>query len=480
MSAQVAAVGRWRRQATTSVAALGLVAVAVPGVVLAVYSAAGPSHVVPLGMRGYGFPGWLAGPFGGLVGSPLDDSSYGLLVLTMSLGYLLVVSSAGTLRTGPTLAVIALLHVVFMLTPPVTSTDLTNYVAYARLGALHGLSPYLHTVAAVPVDPSYVWSTWRHYRSPYGPVFTLLSYAVVPLGYTGAVWALKVLFTAAAAGCLALVWRIARVLGRPPLAAVAFVGLNPAWLFWLIGGGHNDSVMVLLVLASILLALQGRNARSGLVAVVAAGIKGPALLLLPFLALRARRPSPRLMLGFAAGGALVALVSAIAFDSVGAALSFHRQSDFASVQSVPGQVAPLFGVSVLEPPVRTLPAIALVLGLAACAVWTFRTRRWLAGYGWATAVLIATFLWELPWYVVWLIPVAALVRGPALRIAAVGLTLMLLWSHTPHAEVSELIPIRSPEVQCRAHGVLPCVRKGEGALPKGKPNPLKHRSGRGQ
>jgi hypothetical protein len=54
-----------------------------------------------------------------------------------------------------------------------------NYLGYARLGALHGLNPYTHILGSEPRDPVYVWISWHHLSSPYGELFTLLTY---PLG----------------------------------------------------------------------------------------------------------------------------------------------------------------------------------------------------------------------------------------------------------------------------------------------------------
>ena len=52
----------------------------------------------------------------------------------------------------------------------------------------------------------------------------------------------------------------------------------------------------------------------------------------------------------------------------------------------------------------------------------------MAGAGWATLALIASLSWLMPWYVVWLLPLAALVRGPALRRVSVALTIYLILS----------------------------------------------------
>ena len=54
----------------------------------------------------------------------------------------------------------------------------------------------------------------------------MLPIAKLPL--PAAYWTYKVLATLASLGMLAAVWACARRLGRPPAAAVAFVGLEPA------------------------------------------------------------------------------------------------------------------------------------------------------------------------------------------------------------------------------------------------------------
>ena len=328
--------------------AVGVASVALAGVELAVDSAARASSAVPIAQRGFGFPAWMAGPLHHVGDTRLTAQGYGVLVLVMCVGYVLAITNHRSLRVVPVLAVIVFLHLTFMSAPPLALTDLTNYVAYARLGALHGLSPYLHTPAAVPVDASFPWATWRHYRSPYGPLFTLLTYAFAPLGMVWTFWGLKMVVALAAGGCLALVWRCAKLLERPPLGAVVFVGLNPAWLIWAVGGGHNDTLMELLVLAALLLTLTRRHALAGGAAVASAAVKVPALLILPFLALAV--PSRRrLLAGAAVAAALVGLATLVAFGSLDPLAAFHRQANFISRRSVLGQLAPLFGSSALSP-----------------------------------------------------------------------------------------------------------------------------------
>lgn len=415
---------------------LGVAAAVAAGLELAVHSAARASSAVPITERGFGFPAWMAGPLHHLRHTQLTSLEYGVLVAVMCAGYLLAIVNHRELRVVPVLLAVAVLHVAFTCAPPLGLTDMTNYVGYARLGALHHLDPYVHTPAAAAFDPSFPWVTWRHYRSPYGPLFTLLTYALAPLGIVWTFWALKALVTAAALGCLALVWHCARALGRAPLGAVAFVGLNPAWLVWAVGGGHNDTLMELLALAALLLALRGRHALGGAAAVLAGAVKVPALVVLPFLGVEpaSRR---RLVAGAAVAGVAVAIVTALAFGSLAPLTAFQRQGDFVSKRSVIGQLVSLFGGSALSPWVRTAATAALGVALIGCFAWALRTRRWLDGYAWATIALVAALLWVFPWYVVWLLPAAALTQRPGARVVATAIGLVLLWGYTPHATLSD-------------------------------------------
>ncbi len=61
-----------------------------------------------------------------------------------------------------------------------------------------------------------------------------------------------------------------------------------------------------------------------------------------------------------------------------------------------------------------------------------RDHDWLAGSGWAMLALIASAAWLMPWYVIWLLPLAALARGISLRLATVALTLFLMLTLGPY------------------------------------------------
>ncbi len=58
---------------------------------------------------------------------------------------------------------------------------------------------------------------------------------------------------------VALVWNGARLRGVDPVKAVALVGLNPLIVVYGVGGGHNDVLMMVPLLAGVVLLLQRRG-----------------------------------------------------------------------------------------------------------------------------------------------------------------------------------------------------------------------------
>ncbi len=60
-----------------------------------------------------------------------------------------------------------------------------------------------------------------------------------------------------------------------------------------------------------------------------------------------------------------------------------------------------------------------------------REGDWLSRAGWATFALIASLGWVMPWYVIWVLPLAALGSSQQLRRAALGLTVFLVLVFLP-------------------------------------------------
>lgn len=378
-------------------------------------------------------PSWLSGPLAGL-GAHITHNQFLLLEAAMAVGYLGLLAARVELGRGAVLGAIGVLNVAFLLAPPLLSTDVFSYLDYARLGALHGIDPYVHGPVAARGDPAFPFTAWRHVGSAYGPLFTLATYPLAWLSLPLAVWGLKAMAVCASLGCVALVWRIAGQLGRSPVRAAAVFGLNPVLLVWTVGGAHNDVLMLLLALAAVSLVLGRREALGGGALVAAAAVKATAGIALPFLLLGARR-GWRVALGIAGAAALVIGVAAVAFPGhpLGVVSVLHsEQQRLVAYDGVPNAVAQLVGLPGVDATVRDVALALLVVALVALAVLVRRGYDWVSACGWALLGVVAASPWLLAWYTVWPLPFAAVSRDRRLLAATVVVQAWFLANHIPH------------------------------------------------
>ena len=139
----------------------------------------------------------------------------------MYASYVAALAYVPRLRRRWAIATVVAVHVVFFLSPPLALTDIFNYVNYGRMEIVHHLNPYTTIPILEPHnDPSYDLSNWHQLLSPYGPLFTMLTFLVVPLGVAATFWVLKGVLALAGLATLLLVWKCARLLGRDPVKAI--------------------------------------------------------------------------------------------------------------------------------------------------------------------------------------------------------------------------------------------------------------------
>jgi hypothetical protein len=400
------------------------------GVLICLRAAAAPSGLIPASW--HGMPGWMSGPLPGL-GAGLTSSAFSAFFLIMCGCYLAVLALARSLDARVTVGAIVLLHVVFLLAPPLLSSDVFGYIDWARLGTLHGLDPYAHGSLAAPQDAAFAYFRWRtDMPSPYGPAFTVLSYATAPLGLAGAFWAFKAAAAAASLGCVALTAACARRLGTDPLRAAALVGLNPLVLVWAVGGAHNDLLATAAMVAGVWLAIAGRQRAGGATLVAAAALKASAGVVLPY-ALIGSRDRRRMLIGAGLAAAAVVVVGLAVFGThlTGLLAANRDQQNLVARTSVPNQLGVLLGVGGITPAIRAVAIAVLAAALLWTLVRTWRGADWIASAGWATLALIACSAWVMPWYAVWLLPLAAIGRDRRLLIATLALCAYLVAVRTP-------------------------------------------------
>jgi alpha-1,6-mannosyltransferase len=175
-----------------------------------------------------------------------------------------------------------------------------------------------------------------------------------------------------------------------------------------------------------------RELGAGALLVVAVAIKFTAVLLLPFLLLAA--PSVRARLRVAAG-ALIATVplAAMSVALFGLTLpNLSNQSTLLTPFSVPNLLGDLIGAGGGAPWLLHLSDAALVVLVGWLVV---RRRDWVSGAGWATLALLASLPWLMPWYVIWVLPLAALGTSQRLRRWTLAMSAFLVLSFVPQTGV---------------------------------------------
>ncbi|SBT45184.1 alpha-1,6-mannosyltransferase [Micromonospora auratinigra] len=401
-----------------------------------------------------------------------------LIIATWLVGTALLAWAWWSLRdqvpdTRWVLVTIALWLLPMLVTPPLGSRDA---YAYACQGASYagGINPYEQGVSALPcpwLDTiSYIW---RDTPAPYGPLFVVLSGAVVTAAgsLAGSVALFRLL---AVAGVALTAWTLpvlARRCGVPPQRALWLALACPLVPVHLISGAHNDAMMVGLLVAGLAV-VASRPGRplpllaGGLLLGLAGAIKVTALVVLPFAALAAIVGPYRIRTLLRDGGWVVgAAVATVVGVTLAAGLDFGFISGLeqgglvvawtsppTAVGQTVGYLAAIFGAHVDALPVTR--AIGMVV-LLALLVWlwfrAFRRRDpfWHAGLALAATVALSPLFH--PWYWTWpLVVLAATARrtGWFSLVALVSSFLVLAdgtglprWTKMPGAPLMTLLVI---------------------------------------
>jgi hypothetical protein len=425
------AVSRPVAVAALAVLALTYIALAVP------VAAPGSTVVLAAAERS---PDWLLGPWRAFGAGGADGALTGPLYYTglwvAMLAYVAMLACSRAIGVRLAAAAIVLLHVLFLLAPPLLSQDVFSYISYARLDVVHGLNPYTHSPDAAPQDAAFVFAGSKDATSAYGPLFTLASYPLAKLGVPTAFWTLKAIAAAASLGVVALTAACARRLGRDPVFAALAVGLNPLVLVHVVGGAHNDALMVLLVMAGALALLGTRDRLAGVAGAGAAAVKASAGLALGFFVVGARERLAVIAGALAVlAAAAVAALAAFGADAVDAFLVIGENQGRTTRWSLPQRTADgisgLTGASsdtVVDFTRGVFAALfALVLVVLVRRTWrTPGTPYWIEAAGWATLALLLASAWLVPWYAIWLVPLTVLSGNRLLLGAALALCAYML------------------------------------------------------
>jgi hypothetical protein len=186
----------------------------------------------------------------------------------------------GRLSTPVALLALVLWSVPLLLGPPIFSKDIYSYIGQGLI-AHRGLDPYSIPPSALGHGPllNSIASVWRHSPAPYGPVFVELARGVTVAVGSSIVPEVLALRGVEVVGMVLLaifVPRLARQVGTDPQLATWLGVLSPLVLLSYMASGHNDCLMMGLVVLGVSLWLDDRRVVALVLCTLATMVKASA------------------------------------------------------------------------------------------------------------------------------------------------------------------------------------------------------------
>lgn len=340
-----------------------------------------------------------------------------------------------------------------VIAPPVFTRDVFSYLGQGEL-ALHGLDPYALGPAvlgdAIAENVHFFWSTTP---APYGPLFILVAKGVVWATGEHLILGVILMRLVLMVGLGLLVWALPGLVrhlgGRLPVALWLMIA-SPMTVIHLVGGPHNDLLMIGLLATGTLLVLEKKHVAGFGLVTAGMAVKATAGVALPFLVwVWASRleGGPRKRFLRAAAGGMAVVVTVFAGIMLAAQVNFgwlsalHAPTMIVNWLNPPtavGQIlhgiVGIFG-SLPQDPFVTMTRTVGIVALVAIAL----TQWWRARHGGADAVrrmgivLCAVAVLSpptLPWYFTWSFAILAGIPWTARRlgvVASVAVFLVLVY-----------------------------------------------------
>ncbi|MCX4583818.1 polyprenol phosphomannose-dependent alpha 1,6 mannosyltransferase MptB [Streptomyces sp. NBC_01481] len=168
-----------------------------------------------------------------------------------------------------------------LLAPPLFSRDVYSYLAQGAMVDAQ-IDVYTHGPSRLggPL-PAEVAPLWQHTPTPYGPLFLACARAITDFTrsevFTG-VLGMRLVALLGVAVMVCCLPALARHCGADPAAALWLGALNPLVLLHLVGGAHNDAIMLGLLGAGLVAALGRWPIVAVVLVTLAALVKAPAAL----------------------------------------------------------------------------------------------------------------------------------------------------------------------------------------------------------
>lgn len=172
--------------------------------------------------------------------------------------------------------------VLLILSFPVTSNDIFNYIATAKVAFFYKENPYLVMPIEIPNEPMLTFLNASNKVSLYGPFWialTALPYAIGAGNLLFTIFAFKLFIVGWYLMLCYLIWKLS---GKTTWN-LAFFALNPLVVLTTLVDAHNDVVMMALALLAFLAVKHKRYLMSALFMFASILIKGATVFLVPVL-----------------------------------------------------------------------------------------------------------------------------------------------------------------------------------------------------
>ncbi|MFC6011999.1 alpha-(1-_6)-mannopyranosyltransferase A [Nocardia lasii] len=211
-----------------------------------------------------------------------------LLMITawVRLGRTTLGKGGSTVTLNELRAIVGIWITPLLFAAPMFSRDAYSYLAQGAL-LRDGFDPYqVGPVANPGVLLDNVSPVWTTTTAPYGPVFLLMGRAITSLTGDNVIAGTIALRFVMLPGLALMMWAVpylTKHLGGKPTVALWLAVLNPLVLVHLIGGVHNEMLMVGLMCAGTALVLERHHVAGIVVVAIGVAIKATAGVALPFL-----------------------------------------------------------------------------------------------------------------------------------------------------------------------------------------------------
>jgi alpha-1,6-mannosyltransferase len=338
---------------------------------------------------------------------------------------------------------LALWIVPLLVVAPLFSRDVFSYAAQGEMMS-HHINPYQYGPGTLGSSPyvSGVDSLWLNTAAPYGPLFLMLAGWSASLSFHHALVTVLLLRLQSIAGVALIAYcvpKLARSFGRDPGPAFVLAVLNPLTLLALVGGAHNDAIMVGLLLAGVTAARAQHPVWGVALCALAASIKVPAAIGIVYVAWDWAGPFAdwrRRARALVRAGLVT--IAVMGFLSLVSGLGWGWIANLGTPGTVRSWMAPATAVGLLISGTAHVVGIGIGLGgvltltraiglisAAAIAIYCLRHRERLGMLGALGITMMAFVLLGpvvQPWYLTWGIILVAPIATGRMLYAVLGLS----------------------------------------------------------